>query len=271
MISGECHSRPFNSRCTVDRLRFACLAGLVEWAELEVRQFAETFRRQVYGPTADPVIVEESLRITSHHNRKVSWIRLSKQRRTLLTSFPPFCSCYATRVSISHSSYRRSCSQTGTIQMSSLTPLSGRQSCKRVRVRPMLVKRQWKGSLKLQWRSEGLRLLPHHPKCPALHVTRSGVEYHRQASRAHFHRIYDFLRLPEQFQPRILYAANIPCYSLVVVQLYDTFSRSQALPRLLRLKFELLAKQPEDPLFYSLSSPDIHALGNSEVIGFRFM
>ena len=52
------------------------MTGLVEWAEVQVKQFAETFRRQVYGPTSDPVVIEESLRITAHHNRKVSgfWI-----------------------------------------------------------------------------------------------------------------------------------------------------------------------------------------------------
>lgn len=49
--------------------------GLVEWAEVEVKQFAETFRRQVYGPTSDPVVIEESLRITAHHNRKVREIQ----------------------------------------------------------------------------------------------------------------------------------------------------------------------------------------------------
>lgn len=47
------------------------LVGLVQWAEVQVHQFAETFRRQVYGPTSDPVVIEESLRITAHHNRKV--------------------------------------------------------------------------------------------------------------------------------------------------------------------------------------------------------
>ena len=50
------------------------MTGLVEWAEVQVKQFAETFRRQVYGPTSDPVVIEESLRITAHHNRKVSGI-----------------------------------------------------------------------------------------------------------------------------------------------------------------------------------------------------
>lgn len=158
------------------------VVGLVEWAELEVRQFAETFRRQVYGPTADPVIVEESLRITSHHNRKVSWIHPCKYfANNLLRSSRPR-SCYVTRVSISRSCYRRSSSRIGKTQMSNLMPSSGRQSCKRVPARPTLDKRRWKGSPKLQWRSEGLQLLPHRPKCPAHHAARSGVEYHQQIS-----------------------------------------------------------------------------------------
>ena len=57
------------------------LVGLVQWAEVQVHQFAETFRRQVYGPTSDPVVIEESLTstvtcITSYY-ATLAWTLLS--------------------------------------------------------------------------------------------------------------------------------------------------------------------------------------------------
>ncbi len=45
--------------------------GLSEWLERQVEHFADTFRRQAYGPIVDGATVDDCLRITAAHNRKV--------------------------------------------------------------------------------------------------------------------------------------------------------------------------------------------------------
>lgn len=58
-------------------------SGLVTWAKKEIETFAETFRRQVYGKSVEPKVVEDSLRVVAVHNRKVSLMHGA--RRPFLT------------------------------------------------------------------------------------------------------------------------------------------------------------------------------------------
>ncbi len=43
----------------------------MEWAKKEVMNFAEMFRKQVYGPDVDPQVVEEAIKITHLQSKKV--------------------------------------------------------------------------------------------------------------------------------------------------------------------------------------------------------
>lgn len=48
--------------------------AFVEWAKQEVMNFAEMFRKQVYGPDVDPQVVEEAIKITHLQSKKVGFI-----------------------------------------------------------------------------------------------------------------------------------------------------------------------------------------------------
>ncbi len=48
-----------------------CHIGLSEWLQEQVEQFADTFRRQVHDSTISQDTVDQCLRVTATHNRKV--------------------------------------------------------------------------------------------------------------------------------------------------------------------------------------------------------
>ncbi|KAI5450924.1 exocyst complex component exo84 [Naganishia albida] len=43
----------------------------VEWCQSQITHFAESFRRQVYGPAEDPTVIRDSLTVVAFHNRKL--------------------------------------------------------------------------------------------------------------------------------------------------------------------------------------------------------
>ena len=46
-------------------------SGFITWAKQQIETFADMFRRQVYGPTIESSFVDECIRVTASHNRKV--------------------------------------------------------------------------------------------------------------------------------------------------------------------------------------------------------
>jgi hypothetical protein len=47
-------------------------SGLIAWVKQQVEDFAERFRRQVYGPSISPQMIDESVKVVASQNRKVS-------------------------------------------------------------------------------------------------------------------------------------------------------------------------------------------------------
>jgi hypothetical protein len=47
------------------------LPGFIEWCQAQITHFAESFRRQVYGPSEDPIVIRDSLTVVAFHNRKL--------------------------------------------------------------------------------------------------------------------------------------------------------------------------------------------------------
>ena len=45
--------------------------GFIEWCQAQITHFAESFRRQVYGPAQDPIVIRDSLTVVAFHNRKL--------------------------------------------------------------------------------------------------------------------------------------------------------------------------------------------------------
>lgn len=54
-----------------DDLLLILSPGFIEWCQGQITLFAESFRRQVYGPLENPTVIRDSLTVVAFHNRKL--------------------------------------------------------------------------------------------------------------------------------------------------------------------------------------------------------